>query len=52
MIASKELTNEEVSEFAGHVDFNTTQKYYVFSTTSIDQRKDSYEKAICTKLEL
>ncbi len=44
------LSNEEIRTFAGHKDFSTTEKYYMHSTTSIENRADAYEKAINSKI--
>lgn len=46
MIASKQLTNEEIRKFAGHEDFATTERYYEFSTKSIGERADAFEAAL------
>lgn len=44
------LINEEIRAFAGHKDFSTTEKYYMHSTTSIENRAEAYEKAINSKI--
>ena len=44
------LSNEEIRIFAGHKDFSTTEKYYMHSTTSIENRADAYERAINSKI--
>lgn len=44
------LTNEEIRIFAGHKDFSTTEKYYMHSTTSIENRAEAYETAINSKI--
>lgn len=46
MISSKQLSNEEIRTFAGHEDFSTTEKYYEYSTLSLDKRVDAYENAL------
>lgn len=46
MISSKQLSNEEIRSFAGHEDFSTTEKYYEYSTLSLDKRADAYENAL------
>lgn len=46
MISSKQLSNEEIRTFAGHEDFSTTEKYYEYSTHSLDKRVDAYENAL------
>lgn len=51
MLESNELTNKEIQQFAGHVDFATTQKYYLYPTKTKDKRKECYEKAICSKIK-
>lgn len=47
---SKALTDEEIRVFAGHKDYTTTEKYYMHTTTSIEDRSDAYEKAINSKI--
>lgn len=47
MCASQQLTEEEIRQFAGHKDYNTTKSYYLFPTKTIDKRMDAYEKALC-----
>lgn len=47
---TKALTDEEIRVFAGHKDFTTTEKYYMHTTTSIENRSDAYEKAINSKI--
>lgn len=44
------LSNEEIRMFAGHKDFSTTEKYYMHTTTSIENRADAYERAINGKI--
>lgn len=44
------LSNEEIRMFAGHKDFSTTEKYYMHTTTSIENRSDAYERAINGKI--
>ena len=44
------LSSEEIRTFAGHKDFSTTEKYYMHSTSSIENRSDAYEKAINSKI--
>lgn len=44
------LSNEEIRMFAGHKDFSTTEKYYMHTTTSIENRSDAYERAINSKI--
>lgn len=46
MIASKQLTNEEIRKFAGHEDFATTVRYYEFATKSMEERTDAFEAAL------
>lgn len=46
MIASKQLTNEEIRKFAGHEDFATTERYYEFATKSIGERTEAFEAAL------
>lgn len=46
MIASKLLTNEEIRKFAGHEDFATTERYYEFSTKSLNARTEAFEVAL------
>lgn len=46
MIASKQLTNEEIRKFAGHEDFATTERYYEFATKSLGERTDAFEAAL------
>ena len=47
---SKALTDEEIRVFAGHKEYTTTEKYYMHTTTSIEDRSDAYEKAINSKI--
>ena len=47
---SRLLSDEEIRKFAGHKDFATTEKYYMHSTSSIENRSDAYEKAINSKI--
>ena len=44
------LSNEEIRNFAGHKDFSTTEKYYMHSTVSIENRSEAYERAINSKI--
>lgn len=44
------LSNEEIRTFAGHKDFSTTEKFYMHTTASIDNRSDAYERAINGKI--
>lgn len=44
------LSSEEIRTFAGHKDFSTTEKYYMHSTSSIENRADAYERAINSKI--
>lgn len=46
MIASKQLTNEEIRKFAGHEDFATTERYYEFATKSMEERTEAFEAAL------
>lgn len=46
MIASKQLTNEEIRKFAGHEDFATTERYYEFAIKSLGERTDAFEAAL------
>ncbi len=50
MNASKLLSDEEIRGFAGHKDIATTQKCYIFATTSLDNRRMAYEDAISSKM--
>ena len=50
MGASKVLTNEEIRKFAGHKDFSTTAKHYMYVTDTIDNRSSAYETAIGSKI--
>lgn len=50
MGASKALTNEEIRKFAGHKDFSTTAKHYMYVTDTIDNRSSAYETAIGSKI--
>ncbi len=44
------LSNEEIRAFAGHKDFSTTEKYYMHTTASIENRANAYEMAINSKI--
>lgn len=50
MGASKALTNEEIRKFAGHKDFSTTAKHYMYVTDTIDNRSSAHETAIGSKI--
>lgn len=50
MGASKVLTDEEIRSFAGHKDFSTTAKHYMYPTETIDNRTKAYETAIGSKI--
>lgn len=50
MGASKALTDEEIRSFAGHKDFSTTAKHYMYTTETIDNRTNAYETAIGSKI--
>lgn len=45
------LTNEEIKNFAGHEEFGTTERYYEFSTQSLPNRADAFEKALSKSLK-
>ena len=50
MGASKVLTDEEIRMFAGHKDFSTTAKHYMYVTDTMDNRSSAYETAIGSKM--
>jgi len=50
MSESGALSKEEIRTFAGHKDFSTTEKYYMHSTVSIENRSEAYERAINSKI--
>lgn len=50
MGASKVLTDEEIRMFAGHKDFSTTAKHYMYVTDTMDNRSSAYETAISSKM--
>lgn len=51
MVESNQLTQKEVMDFAGHKDYKTTEKYYVFSTKKTESRANAYENAICNNFK-
>lgn len=46
---SQLLPDRMISDFAGHKDISTTQKYYIYSVTPLAEKADVFAKVFRTK---
>ncbi len=46
MAASGQIPEEEIMNFAGHKNYQTTKTYYIFSKVTPEERKTAFEKVL------